>query len=146
MGINNFKNVNLPLLQGIIFNIFSLTLTITEDIYRCSDLPSTFRKSNIRGKSIFRAFRNNILNSRVRNDIWITGNNMPCKGIWINKILTISGVGNIGIYFYIRSNIIKVEYSIPNRCVILIANDRKVCIIKVIRNRGNRKLIFEDNM
>ena len=30
--INNFKNVNLPFLQGIRFNIFSLTLTITEVI------------------------------------------------------------------------------------------------------------------
>ena len=32
MRINNFKNVNLPFLQGIRFNIFSLTPTITEVI------------------------------------------------------------------------------------------------------------------
>ena len=31
-SVNNFKNVNLPFLQGIRFNIFSFTSTITEVI------------------------------------------------------------------------------------------------------------------
>ena len=81
MSINNFKIVNFPFLQGIRFNIFSFTPTITEVINRSSDLSTTFRETNIIGKSIFRTFRNNITNFRVRNDIKIACNRMPCMGI-----------------------------------------------------------------
>ena len=69
VSINNFKNVNLPFHQGIRFNIFPFAPTITKVISRSSDLSETFREINIRGKSIFRTFRNDIANSSVRNDI-----------------------------------------------------------------------------
>ena len=48
---------------------FSFTPMITEVIERSNDLSTTFREINVRGKSIFRDFRNNIANSSVRNDI-----------------------------------------------------------------------------
>ena len=62
-SINNFNNVNLPFLQIIRLNIFSLTPTITEVTLRSSDLSTTFKEINIRGKSLFKTFRNNIANS-----------------------------------------------------------------------------------
>ena len=68
-SINNLKNVNFPFLQSIRFNIFPFAPTITKVILRSSDLSTTFREINIRGKSIFRTFRNDIANSSVRNDI-----------------------------------------------------------------------------
>ena len=58
-SINNFKNVNLPFLQGIRFNLSPFAPTITK---------AGIREINIREKSIFRTFRNNIANSSVRND------------------------------------------------------------------------------
>ena len=124
--------INFPFLQGNRFNIFSFTPTITEVFSRSSDLSTTFRKINIRGKPIFRTFRNI---SCVRNDIKITCNHMPCRGIYILRILTISGVRSIGIYIYIRYNFIKVRYRRPNWFVIFIGNDRSVRIIKVIWKR-----------
>ena len=72
MNINDFKTVNLPFLQGIRFKIYPFARTITKVIYGCSDLSTTFKEINIRWKSIFRTFRNNIANSSVRNDIKIT--------------------------------------------------------------------------
>ena len=68
-SINNFKNVDFPFLQGIRFNIFSFSSTITQVFQRSSDLSTTFREISISGKSIFWTFRNNIANSSLRNDI-----------------------------------------------------------------------------
>ena len=53
-------------------------------------------------------------------------------GVWINRILTISGVRSIGIKIYIGNDFVKDEYSRSNRFVIFIANDRSFNIIKEI--------------
>ena len=67
---------------------------------------------------------------------------MPCKGILISRILTISAVRGIEIYIHIGNNRIKIEYSSSNRFVIFVANDRSFCII----NRENRWFFFKDTM
>ena len=97
-SINNFKNVNLPFLQGIRFNIFLFAPTITKDILRSSDLSTTFREINIRGKSIFRAtpdwFGKKSNKSKRMNAIW----SMKCShwmlGLYQGQIKKISISGN----------------------------------------------------
>ena len=61
---------------------------------------------------------------------------MPCRGIYIIRIFTISGGRSIGINIYIINNFIKVKYSRPNRCVIFITNDNSFRIIKVRTSDG----------
>ena len=51
---------------------------------------------------------------------------------------------SIGIYIHIHDDFIKVEYSRLNSCVISIANDRRLCFIKVIWNRGNHIFILKE--
>ena len=93
-----------------------------------------FREINIRGKSIFRHFRNKFANSSYRNDVLITCNDMHCIAGGINK----KNFDNLWrIYFHIGYNLIKVEYSRFNSFVIFLANDRSFYVIIVIWNRGN---------
>ena len=55
---------------------------------------------------------------------------MPCRGVRINRSLTVSGVGSFGINIHIGKDFIKVKYSKSNRFVIFIVNDRSSCFIK----------------
>ena len=47
MSINNFKNVNLPFLQGIRVNIFSFTPTITEAAISLRHLGKSILEGNL---------------------------------------------------------------------------------------------------
>ena len=65
MSINNFKNVNLPFLQGIRFNIFPFAPTITKVILRSSDLSTTFREMILEGN----LYLGRLLTDLIRNQI-----------------------------------------------------------------------------
>ena len=54
---------------------------ITEVIQRGSDLSTTFREINIRGKPMFRTFRNNIAN---------LNNNLKYGQMFMKKVLALS--------------------------------------------------------
>ena len=68
----------------------------------------TFSEINIRGKSIFRTFRNNIANSSGMT-FRLTVITCPAGGYNKLKYLQSQESGGIGIYFYRRYNLIKVN-------------------------------------
>ena len=67
MRFFNSQNAQFPIFKSCMFNILSLTPSITEFIQGSSNFIPTFIEINIKRKSVFRSFRNYISDSKIIN-------------------------------------------------------------------------------